>query len=166
MENFEVDDLKLVVDTLLTTAQTVTNLEIKQELRSTDFWATQQLVSKMMMDNQQDFNLDYSENSGYRKYFKVDVTSDITHGTGISINSQDDQDDKKLVTGNIVDYVKKNGKHVKSILTPFVGDWQAGTKISPNIAYFESEFSRDEVRQAIANFKNVPFQNTRSRIIK
>ena len=167
MKDFTVDDLKKVVETLTENDQTTTNLDIKQALRKEDFWATQDIVSNMMMANYADLELDYDDGA-FRTYFKIDVNA-ISNGlnsTGLGKIGTSSDDDADPVKQNDVDYIKQDGSHVISTKQPIQGDWQVGTIRNPTIASFDSAFTRDEVRQAIAAFVPTHFHNTRTSIIK
>jgi len=160
MKTFNDADIQAVVEQLTENGATTTNLDIKRELRNQGFWATQDLVSQWMMANYSSLSLDFTDGNGFRTYFEAD---DSASGIGLQIGVSSGPTDD----GVTVCYTKQNGETVESTDDPETGDWKVVAITDPlndtrTFAYFDAGYTRDEVRQAMANHESVHFHQTRT----
>lgn len=120
----------------------------------------------MMMANHPDFGLDYTENGVHRTYFKEQT---MQSGGGLGLGSIAITQPSNA--GSQFIYIKRDGKNVLTTSTPVAGDWRVVANIDSMLndtrtSYFESKYTRDEVRQATASHEGVHFHHTRTYKVK
>tara|TARA_R110000772_G_scaffold10135_4_gene32633 strand:+ start:96 stop:632 length:537 start_codon:yes stop_codon:yes gene_type:complete len=159
---------------LIEAHEETTTLDVKMQLRQLGFRADQDDVSDFMMEVQDDLHLGMEDNGQYRTYTMPeldDIASDPVSGTAAKSGS--------ISTVNQISevYVKRNGDRVfafdNSDMVTGVhstdgsqNHWQVRSYENQgnngNPLYFHTDYSRDEVRQAYAHIKGVPFADTRT----
>jgi arginine repressor len=155
MKNFNDQDLQQAVESILATQKGVTTLEIKKHLQHSNLWAVQWKVSSKMNELYETFNLDFTTNGSYRTYFLKNSNTPQSNDSSSSV---------------ILDfeYVQRNLNKVKTKEEHEIekGDWIVTDTSKLFIAYFDSMYTRDQVRQAFSNATSCHFHNTRTSHVK
>ena len=158
MKNLAKEDVKDAAVKLMQSNGSTTTLDVKNELRTLGFWATQGIVSDLMNEVSDDEGWTFDNTSGYRVYrVKAVATTD-------SNDSNDSQDD-----GSVSDdgkYMSRNGKKIEAIDAKDIksDDWECYSQVAGiPTQYFPGEFSRDEVRCAFRFYAGLHFNDTRAK---
>ena len=149
------DQVKAAAEKLAEANGTITTLEIKNELRAQDFFATQKFVSDTMDELCNENHYNYHFNGTYREYTDVipvaNITAPVTNPTAIDEVTLTDHD------GTI---------HTVDVLDASVTDGWVGYSTGYPNAYFDSTWTRDIARRAYSKLYNVDFVETRAKRTK
>ena len=175
MKNLTKQDVLDAAQVLILANGQTTTLEIKNLLRSNDYFAKQAEVSTLVQELVDDDELEISGSNGiYRTYVSVTPLLD-----------EDEDDDNNDTSNTSVPAVQTPVptvstpvtaiKHQDGNVTPAKpipsgltkpGDWEVSSVDSNTVLYFLGDLTRDEVRGAYAKLEKQHFQSTRSTRIK
>ncbi len=139
-----------------------TTLDVKKLLRSLDYVAIQDIVSDYMLQAADELPLESVSNG------KFNIYTLPTPASALGPNDDDDDDNFIAIGTNFRNipsiYVKQNGNHVNGheIGRGYdTNDWIV-TCATNNTMWFNSKYTRDEVRQAYAYLKSESFSDIRA----
>ena len=149
------DQVKAAAEKLAAATGTITTLEIKNELRAQDFFATQKFVSDTMDELCNENSWKFHFNGTYREYTDVtpvvNITTPVTNPTSIDEVVLTDHD------GTV---------HTVDVLDASVTDGWVGYCTGYPNAYFDSTLTRDIARRAYSKLYKVDFIDTRAKRVK
>ncbi len=164
-----------------------TTLDIKNKLRKRNYYANQSDVSKdikeIVEDNE---NIESYSNGSYMVYY---LNNELANDTALidveyvvsdtTITNTDDTDDvdiddprNNIITDNtlssIREYIRRNGTHMiayEEIKDVVNNDWECTSNNLPSL-YFNSRWTRDQVRAAYASLNKISGNLVRAKRIK
>jgi len=149
------DQVKAAAEKLAEVNGTITTLEVKNELRTQDFFATQAFVSQVMDELCSENSWNFHYNGTYREYTDLipvaNITSTTTSPTSIDEVTLKDHDR----TVHIIDVLNN----------PVTDGWVGYSAGCPN-AYFDTTCTRDIARRAYSKLYNVDFNDVRAKRVK
>jgi len=175
MKDLKKNDVLKAANILILANGQTTTLEVKNLLRTDDFYVKQANVSSLVQELVDDDELKITGSNGiYRTYISVHPVDDddekseiISSGTSSSLSEKKDNDP---VSTPVITVKHRNGnitpvKPITRLLTK-KGDWEVTSTLSSDCMYFLGSLTRDEVRRAFATLELVPFYCTLAKHIK
>ena len=157
MKNLAKQDVKDAAVKLMQSNGSTTTLDVKNELRSQGFWATQNQVSDFMNDlHNEESDWVFDNPNGFRVY-RIDAS-------GVSTNDNDTSQSQGA-SGEAA-YVNAAGNKIEAVDSNQTksDDWECYTPMdATKIMFFPGTFSRDEVRCAFRFYTGLHFNDTRAR---
>jgi len=155
MKTITKDDVKNVAVEFLQNEMLVTNLDIKNDLRTRGFFVTQQAVAKNMNELHLEGLFGFSFNGIYRSYFLMNVDSNLSISTNtvkkISKLTKGSKTSIQIDTTNgICQYTNRAGKTIVGYTTELNHKFKvfSSNSLVADILYFDHGYSRDEMRYA------------------
>lgn len=169
MKTLTKEDVKLVAMELLQNDMTITNLNIKYELRKKGYFATQNAIAKTMDELSREGNFDYSYNGTYRSYFlaKQDPLVNTPVATISTLKTTKTKGAKTSIqidsNYGILQYTNKSGKNIIGYVTNSNHKYKvfSSDPRQLGVIYFDSGYTRDQMRYAYKklssekNYKNI-----------
>jgi len=113
------NDVQVVAQTLIELNGETTTLEVKNELRANDFWATQQIVSTFMQDLKNEGVIDWRHNGDYRIYFKslcdAQAMDDLRALTILNAMNDEDHAHDQAVNAMVTDLYGLNDQFIVDV---------------------------------------------------
>lgn len=154
MKSLTTNDVQLSADKLIAENKTTTNLDIKIDLRSQGFHATQEAVAKFMNELVYDNKYEFDFNGKYRTYYKQDQNSNRSLSDMLKQQNKSTNDGISPKFPNGIQYYQ-NRKGETIIALEFhetnPGDYKVWSTLVQEVLYFSGEFTRDKVRQAYSS---------------
>lgn len=164
MKTLTKDDIKFVAIELLQSDMTVTNLDVKYDLRKRGYFATQNAIAKIMDELSLEGIFGYIYNGTYRSYFIKNLNSPLITSTntvkkisklirGSKTSTQID------LNSGIRQYTNRSGKIIIGYTSNVNHKYKvfSSDKSNTDILYFDGGHSRDEMRYA---FKKLTSENS------
>lgn len=162
MKTIDAAAVKLAALQLIHRNDQTTTLEVKGLLRDLGYGAFQSDVSRLMDQVAEELPL-ISEPNGQFRTFKLPTPSQAAAVQTASTQTITTVPSSPQTT--MIQYISRNGYVVEgSDKAVESTDWVVSSTLIDDVAYFSDENTRDQVRQAFANYYGVPFYTTRSRM--
>jgi hypothetical protein len=150
-------DIEDVFNELLDENDQTTSLEVKEELRSRGFWATQAIVGVALREIADENGIDWDFNGTYRTYYKAGTQNmSPTPSFGGVLVSAPTVPAKKRVPITAQDR--------EPIDTPDTGDWEVTSTADPStVMYFKGALTPGQARYAFHLETGVAYVDIRSK---
>jgi len=154
------DDIKTVADDLMVKFSSTTTLDVKNELRSLGYWATQDFVSASM----EVIGYNFTNNGTFRVYDNTVVPMPVQSSYNAKpLKSTAIKGAKPILVDNqdgTFTYTKRNGGMINTSDSSY-GAYKAYSAVSNVVLYFDRGYGRDEMRYVYKKVTGMKYVDTR-----